>query len=466
MAKADRVLSYFPSVFATESTSLLAHVVRALAAPIEEVDTLLFRIQRAHRVRVAERPTDIVRLAAALNLDAPHFADLVENTTLTSDDRLALMRRRVERVARLHLEGLGTPWAVVEAAAILLDAETMVTPTHERLRGIDSDGYSHVADVTFGSGESISRSRIYLHENPLRRRKVEAAEHYPLDAWLTSSDNLEPVPSRIVIEGIEDRTVMPSVFCASTGEGVQFYGNVPAGSRLVIDPVDGARLDGRPIDDFISFDVGARADFSDMNSGTFVVEHDGARAPFSGDHMRLFTPAFRRVKAVPTVVHGISEWRFAVQEGVYDSSAVDFAVYAVPDEPRGTYDEAPGFDDAVFDFGASAVTSMSWNERMPCSFKVLVPPQVPQPSSAKEVAFTPPDLGRLNSFVKRCKAAGIRAFLDVSQPEWILGDGVLRSAEATDGPGITVGTTTLHTEGADLFVPLDPTTAASSARGA
>lgn len=456
MAKSDRVLKYFPSVFATERTTLLAHVVRALAAPIEEVDTQLFRIQRAHRVRLAESPVDIVRLAAALNLDAPHFADLIENTDLTSDARLALMRRRVERVARLHLEGLGTPWAVVEAAAILLDAET--EPAPNRLHTLDADGYSHVAAVTFGEGDKASHSRIYLHENPLRRRKVEAAEHYPLDAWLTSSENVEPVPSRITIEGIGDRTVMPTVFCPSTGEGVQFYGNIPAGSRLVIDAEEGATLDGRPVDDWVSFDVGARADFADWDSATFVVEHDGAHAPFDGNLSRLFTPAYRRVKPVPSVLHGVSEWRFTVQQGVYDACAVDYAVYAVPDEKRGIYDQPPAFDDAVFDFPASAVTAMTWNERIPCAFKVLVPPQVPAPGSAKTPKMLAPDLGRLNGFVARCKAAGVRAFLDVSQPEWILGDGILRAAGATDGAGITTDSTTLHHDGADLFVPLDPTT--------
>src|SRR5262245_35561821 len=124
MAKADRILDLMPSFFrAKESTKLFREVVAALAAPIEEADSLLFRIQRAHRLNVAERTEDIVRLAGALDLDAGHFEDLINDGALTYERRLDLMRERVRRIARVHLTGLGTPRAVLEAAAIFLNAE-------------------------------------------------------------------------------------------------------------------------------------------------------------------------------------------------------------------------------------------------------------------------------------------------------------------------------------------------------
>src|SRR5215471_12125938 len=108
MAKADRVLNFFPAfIRAKDRTKLLAQVIAALVAPLEEADTLLFRIQRAHRITVAEEADDIVKLAGILNLGEQHFDDLLKDQSLSWDVRLDLMRRRVSRIARIHLSGLG-----------------------------------------------------------------------------------------------------------------------------------------------------------------------------------------------------------------------------------------------------------------------------------------------------------------------------------------------------------------------
>src|SRR4026208_1680924 len=75
MSKADRILEFFPSYCgADDRTQLLHEVTRNLAAPVEEADTLLLRIQRAHRIKVAEHADDIVLLAGALTLTSFHFA--------------------------------------------------------------------------------------------------------------------------------------------------------------------------------------------------------------------------------------------------------------------------------------------------------------------------------------------------------------------------------------------------------
>src|SRR4051794_40989945 len=115
MPKADKVLSLMPAIYrAREATTLMAAVVRGLAAPLDEADAQLFRVQRAHRLNVAEHPRDIVRLAAALNLTAFHFEDLLALPYEQIETALSLMRGRVRRVARIHLAGAGTPWAVLE----------------------------------------------------------------------------------------------------------------------------------------------------------------------------------------------------------------------------------------------------------------------------------------------------------------------------------------------------------------
>ncbi|MGH2897471.1 MAG: hypothetical protein ACRDMZ_02265, partial [Solirubrobacteraceae bacterium] len=211
MPKSARILGLFPSTIATESFSMLATVVSALAGPIEEADTLLFRIQRAHRIRVATQADDVLLLANALNLQPQHFDDLLSDQEISYDRMLAAMKRRIERIARQHLNGLGTPRAVVDAAAIMLGAELTRETDAPWLRRLDADGYSYVADIDFGEGRSggAHRGRVYLHENPLRPRTVPLTPRTPLDAWLVSGDNVDSSPARIVIDGIDDRAVLP-----------------------------------------------------------------------------------------------------------------------------------------------------------------------------------------------------------------------------------------------------------------
>src|SRR5262245_51901872 len=122
MAKADRIVRYFPSLYRTGGATLLREVVGALAEPLDHADTLLFRIQRAHRLKVADHTGDVLRLAAALQLTPFHFEDILGETSLPYADKLDRMRDRVVQVARIHLTGLATPWAVLEAAAVFLDA--------------------------------------------------------------------------------------------------------------------------------------------------------------------------------------------------------------------------------------------------------------------------------------------------------------------------------------------------------
>src|SRR4029453_3317320 len=185
MSKAARIVSYFPSFYrATQHTKLLYDVVARLAGPLEEVDTLLFRIHRADPLNVAEQAGNMFRLAATLRLTPFHFEDLLADHTLPYADKLARMRTRVARVARVHLAGLGTPWAVLEAAAIFLDA-TLVPerPGASLIRHVDEDAFSHVALVEFSHLPDRPRERLYLHENPLLRRKEEPMARWPLHAW-------------------------------------------------------------------------------------------------------------------------------------------------------------------------------------------------------------------------------------------------------------------------------------------
>ena len=464
MAKADRILGLLPSFFrAADPNTLFREVVTALSAPIEEADTLLFRIQRAHRVNVAEDAGDVARLAGLLDLDAQHFEDIHDDPALAYSERLDLMRARIRRIARLHLVGLGTPWAVLEAAAIFLNAEIVPErPGEPLVKHVDPHGYSHKAMLAFPRVPEAPREPLYLHESPLRRQKVDVAERWPLDAWEITNQTPELSPVRIVIRGIGDRTVRPSVFCPATQAGVVFNGVVPDGQTLVIDTYDGATLDKDPVDEWVIGFRGVIADFS-REGQPWAVDDRVTTGPYDGRAGRTSDQPGRG-GAVPPAPAGHSEWRFKVADGLYDGADFDYCALATPVETIGVWDEDFNFDECVFAYPASGAVGMAWDERVTCSFKLLVPGHVPSPppaaapGAAAPPAANPPApstnaVARIAGVMPRFKAAGILALVDTSRDAWILGASVIRAGDASDGEGVDFHATRLVNPRTELFVP-------------
>lgn len=455
MAKSDRILDFFPAFYrAADRTKLLHEVTRALAQPLEEADTHLFRIQRAHRLKVAEHADDIIRLAAALNLTTFHFEDILGDQALDYNQKLALMRERSQRIASVHLRGLGTPWAVIEAVAIFLNATVVPErPGDPFIKHIDTEAFSHRATIELKQLPDKPRDQIYLHENPLRRSKVEPTERWQINSWNIENRNFEASQLRLAIRGVSDHTILPSVFCPDTDEGVLFNGIVPDGKTLVIDQAGGAMLDGWPVDEWLVYFKGGTFDFGRSNGSAFVAEQGGSATRFDGDIESITSHPFRRRVPVPVAPSGRSQWIFKVAEGLFDGNDFDFSAYATHPEPIGAYDGDFSFDMSVFDYPAAGVVGMAWDERIPCSFKLLLPSNLPQ--SGGEKAQPVNHVSRVGSILPRFKAAGIRAFVDTAKGTWILGESLIRSSAAAGGEGVELHATRLHNQNADILVPLD-----------
>ena len=447
MAKAERILEFFPSYCgATESTKLMHEVTRMLAAPVEEADTHLLRIQRAHRIKVAEHADDIVLLAGALNLTAFYFEDILGDEDLAYEQKLSLMRERVRRIARVHLVGLGTPVALLETAAIFLNANIVrEKPDAPLIVHIDDDGFSHRATIEFSHLPDKPREQIFLYENPIRRKKVDPAERWQLDSWIVENMSPAAAPLRLLIEGVSDHTVMPSVFCPDTGEGILFNGFIPAGKQLVIDQFNGATLDNCPVDDWVIYFQGGIFDFAAVNNSDFILPAEPELQPLDPTNEEdLVSAAFHQIVKTPSAPRGRSEWRFKVAEGVCDGTLYDFSAFAMPSEPVGIYDNDFNFDACVFDYDGGAIVGLAWDERIPCSFKLALPASVP----ANQVS-------RIGGILPRFKPAGIRAFVDNAKPAWILGQSTIRDESATDGEGVLVHPAMLRTHGTEMLAPLD-----------
>ncbi len=464
MARAERILGFFPAVYgAAERGKLLHEVVRRLAAPVEEAETHLFRIQRAHRLRVAEQAEDIVRLAAALDLGAFHFEDILSDGALAYDLKLRLMRQRVERVARIHLEGLGTPRAVIEGAAAFLDAAVVAEGQGEApIKHLDRQGFSHRAVIEIGHLRGRPRARLELHESPLRRRKLEPAPRWAPTTWQVENPSIAAAPSRWLVRGVGERTVLPALYCRETGEGLFYNGAVPGGETLVVDAVGGASLEGRPVDDAVVYFTGGAYDLGPFGGADFVRQQGTAGEPLIDPEDAAVSP-LRSRKPVPEVPLGSSRWHFKVNEGVCDGDRYDAAVYGTPRQPIGLYDGDVVFDGCVFDFPASAESGMAWDERTACAFKLLLPHHLPRPSpeeeaeTAGEVPGRRNDVSRIGEVMARFRAAGVRSYVDRARDAWILGQGVLRDRDAAGGEGATHHTTRIRHRRADLLIPSQPT---------
>ena len=190
----------------------------------------------------------------------------------------------------------------------------------------------------------------------------------------------------------------------------------------------------------------------------FVTEHGQAATPYDGDLEKVASRPFRKRVPVPPAPIGKSQWYFKVAEGLYDGADYDYSVFATHPDPIGGYDGDFNFDGCVFDYPAAGVVGMAWDERIPCSFKLLAPSSLPGPKGGEEAQTegAPANhLSRLSAVLPQFKAAGIRAYVDAAKDAWILGESVIRSAAVAEGEGAQFHATRLRNQNADILAPLN-----------
>jgi hypothetical protein len=140
-------------------------------------------------------------------------------------------------------------------------------------------------------------------------------------------------------------------------------------------------------------------------------------------------------------------------EGVFNGTELDFAVYATEHLPVGVFDGDFSVDTCVYDYPASGIVGMAWDERTPCSFKLVLPPDFPPVAEGSQERLNYP--GRISSVIGRFKPAGIRAYVDTAREAWVMGQGVLRDAASTEGTGIGANSTTVRGLMSEGFVPIE-----------
>jgi hypothetical protein len=481
--RSGTILSRFPSFMrAPAPDKVLASAAGTLGADMDEGERLLMRIQRAHRLAVSEEERDVLALAALCDLQAAdffileqlrrhgYFGALVpaapsDAPPITAQQReqaayelfLASLKQSVRRTVGVLLDGCGTLWALLEGTAILLDADRLAAdgtpdPTGRTIEHLDDrlvhGGFVHRIAVAYrrwdGGKAAEGKGHVYLVENPIVDRSTSDTGRRQRETFRARRSGFFDGPVAVVVTGVGRRTVKPMVLNESGHQGFVFDGALEPGQKLTYS------VDGKVLLD--STDVTARTTF--FEGGLFadvgtpisrfapsspppspgqVADNAAVVAtPMDGLDRNFPRPTLSPVSPLPPLGLRLGEsvWRFSVEEGAFDASAFDGAVFALPPDPV-----------ALGALPPSGKVQLLWKENEPFAASVLIPADLASLNEAHVVEGDIPTLVRAG--LERFRAGGIRLDVSYFDDEWILAKSVLRSLDAPPGPGVSFDATAL-----------------------
>jgi len=465
--RSGKILSRFPAfMLAPTPGKVLAVVATALGADMDEAERLLMRIQQSHRLQTAPEERDLLALAALCDLHEAdffmvellqaqgYFAGQLGAAALSDQDRcqgayelfLGRLRDDISRSIAVLLEGCGTIWALLEGTAILLDADRLDAtfspdPTARFVQHYDDalphGGFVHRTPVRYHSwpptpppGTQPPEGWIYLVENPLSDKSTNDTPRHQREAFRDTRGGFFDGQVSIQVTGIGDRTVRPMVINETDHEGFFYADVVHDGQKLVLTTDGKVLLDGTDVTARAAFFSGALVDAAvERRSRLAPADQPVAPAPSAaadnvtdvvtppGALDRAFPrPALTAVAALPPMDLrlGESSWRFSVEEGAYDLSAYDQAVYAFPEDASTV--------------PPSGQVQLAWQENEPFAASVLIPVEL----KALEAAGVVKDLPTLvRAGLERYRAAGVRLDVSYFDQAWLLSHSVLKTVDNT-----------------------------------
>jgi hypothetical protein len=481
--RTGKILDRFPSFMqAPTPDKVLATIAAALGSDLDECERVAARIQRSHRIAVADEASDVLRLAALaalrpadffivdalqrhglyaklaeqLNVDEGANADPpVVSTPLPDDVReqrgydayVDALRTAVKRSVAVIVDGCGTVRALMEGAAILLDATPLEPGGAIEL--LDADpvfgGFEHRVRVRHHviDGEHV-RTRegaIVLVENPIVFQATPDAERGQRERFRVARGGFFGGPPTIEITGTANRTVGPMLVNGTTHEGIGYDGVLEDGQRLTFTFGGKVLLDGADVTartyafrGGLFDDLLAPAPAGDPAPEPWWLNHVAAETPAGGlDRDEPGAPAVPVSRLpMPDLPIGESEWRFSVREGAFDAARFDESVHVFP-----AADDA-GSPAALEPCGRVRV---SWREHDPFAVTVLIPAEL---ATLQDAGLVDGDLPTLvHAGLQRFRAAGVRLAVRYFAMDWVLGTSALGSPGAKHGPGIDFDATVL-----------------------
>jgi hypothetical protein len=471
--RSGKILSRFPAFMGAPTPGkVLAAVATALGADMDEAERLLMQIQQSHRLAVALEERDLLGLAGLCDLHEADFfiVELLQahdyfagqlpgrppgSPALSDQDRcqgaydlfLGRLRADIGRAIAVLLEGCGTIWALLEGTAILLDADRLdgagnPDPTARIIQHLDDGlprgGFVHRMAVGYHTWQPTpspgaplsSKGWVYLVENPLTDQSTNDTPRRQREGFRVNRGGFFDGQVAIQVTGIADRTVRPMVINETDHEGFFYADVVKDGQKLVLTTDGKVLLNGTDVTAKAAFFTGALVDTgADLRSRLAPADQPAAPAPSAaadnvvdvvtppGALDRVFPrPALTVVASLPPMDLrlGESSWRFSVEEGAYDLSAYEQAVYAFP-------------EDATMGLPPSGKVQLTWKENEPFAASVLIPSDLKMLEDAGVVTDLP---ALVRAGLERYRAAGIRLDVSYFDQEWVLGHSVLQNLDA------------------------------------
>ncbi len=465
--RAFKILDRFPSFMRLDNPGkALSDVAITLGADLDHAEGRLGRILKARRIEQADEEGDILKLADLLGLVEEDFflvrrahehglfdplppADPAD--ALSEEDAtwagysayLDALRRSVMRTAVLMTDGCGTLWALGEGACLLMGVDNGGRKALEHINSYSlTGGFLHRLKTRFripktggAPGEEAWETLeqfIYILENPIVDKETELAEARQRQLFPVRRGGFFHGKADFVVVGNANRTVKPLVINQTTREGYGYRGVLTDGQELVFSRDGHAYLDGADVtkkcyriyDGF--FDDTEMARFADGHpvQGFALVEPEGAA---DRDQPGPAVVGLDILPA-PRLLHGDNTLRFSVEEGAFDASRFDEAVFELPDAS-----DAAG-DAALKALPPSGKFQVKWREHEAFVVRLLLPPAL----KAWEAAFLsggslPKLLGR---GLERFRPAGVRLEVDYWSDEWILGESLIADLSDPDGEGV------------------------------
>jgi hypothetical protein len=290
---------------------------------------------------------------------------------------------------------------------------------------------------------------IGVEENPLRRIEHEQSDCAHAERFSILRRGFGRVLLRTAVTGIGARTLGPMLVNRDEGRGVGFLGGVPDGKILTFDEAGRASLEG--VGDVtascFSFAGAVFADADQPHPNDFVLAGagaDGSRVartittqPAGALDRDAVVPHADTPLAVPGI--GLGETRFAFFIAEAHASSRDATeVRAVT--PRS---KAGRFDGSVFaERAASAVEAkspwkisrapsarvkLSWLEHEAYAARILIPPRYLKFGESEADVKA-----RVLAALERFRPLGVAIRVDVGDESWVLGEGLVTTAEVED----------------------------------
>lgn len=394
MTALDRLLDLLPPPWTQHPASVVADVLGVGALELEAGQEDVDRLRRSHGFDTAYRLGDLIELVALLGI-----------TPLPWEDDLDLLRPRARALIDARLGGAVGKREIGHFAADYL-ARGAAAVDVVVVRGMPSlrsweDAYP---PGTFSPGhdgvEDEDERPLHFVEWPRRTRRSGQLGTVPyLHRWTERNGGIMTARPRLEIVGLPgDVTAVPIVANLTTGALVGWQGVVSAGRRLVIgsDDAGGAVA---VLDDEVS---GRR----EVSERLFSVSSLTPGVPFTPDDVDAEPRLFE-------LVIGDNEMRY-LNAGLYDVDGIDHVGFALaPDELReGSFDETT-FDHALFPAGPVAAVAMSWTERVPATFRIVVRRDVVVHQRAADPHVVDEVFDALGRGLDELRAAGVMAELEM-----------------------------------------------------